>query len=152
MMTKNETKELLKTIKGYYNSQFFIEECVVNAWYETMQPYDLNDAIEHIKDYVRENPDIAPKPQTFIRGLRTHEEKEALRKTEYSVECNLCHKFMPLEEYERHYDHCLDIQYLSNVAKQKGESYTRTDLENCTQAVLDKLLMKYPPNEVQRNG
>lgn len=151
MMTKNETKELLKTIKGYYNSQFFIEECVVNAWYETMKPYELDDAIEHIKEYIKEFPDIAPKPQTFIKGLLTTEEKIARRNANFTVECNLCHKFMTIEEYDEHYSNCLDIQHLSNVAKQKKEDYSREKLENCTKDIINKLMAKYPPEVTWKN-
>ena len=45
-MTKTEVKTLLNKIKGYYNSQFFVDEYVIDAWSESMQPYDLEDALE----------------------------------------------------------------------------------------------------------
>lgn len=63
------------------------------------------------------------------------------------VECNLCHRWMSLDEYDSHYGKCLDIEYLENIAKQKGEVFTREDLENCKQAIIDKLLDKYPPKQ-----
>lgn len=61
------------------------------------------------------------------------------------VECNLCHRFMTFPEYERHYDDCLDIEYLVSIAKQKGELFTREDLEGCRKDVLERLLIKYNP-------
>lgn len=64
------------------------------------------------------------------------------------VECNLCHRFMSLRQYEEHYDRCLDISYLVDVAKQKKEAFTREDLENCRFDVIQKLLNKYPPKKV----
>lgn len=146
-MTKNETKTLLNKIKGYYNSQFFVDEYVIDAWAETMQSYDLEDAIEHISDYLKEYPDTPPKPQTFKRGLYTHEEKMKFKNSSFNVECNLCHRWMPLEEYDDHYSKCLDISYLEDVAKQKGESFTREDLENQPDRVLIGLLAKYQPKE-----
>ena len=144
-LTKNEVKKLLNKIKGYYNSQFFIDEYVIDAWEETMKPYELEDAIEHIQQYVKEFPDIAPKPHTFKKGLYTHEEKQIIKNSKYTVECNLCHRWMPLNKYDAHYGRCLDIQYLLDVAKQKGEKYTREELENCKPLVIDKLIEKYPP-------
>ena len=54
---------------------------------------------------------------------------------------------MILNDYEEHYDKCLDIQYLVNVAKQKGETLTREDLENQSDRVIQGLLAKYPPKE-----
>jgi hypothetical protein len=48
-MTKTETQKLTNTIKGYYNSQFFVDEYVISAWYEELKDYELQDAIDHIK-------------------------------------------------------------------------------------------------------
>lgn len=144
-MNKVEIKKLTNVIKGYYNNQFFIDEFIVDAWYQTMKPYELDDAIEHIKKYIEENPDTPPKPHTFKKGLYTLEEKEKMKSSNYTIECNLCHRWMPLNEYDAHYGRCLDIQYLLDVAKQKGEKYTREELENCKPLVIDKLIEKYPP-------
>lgn len=146
-MNKTETTKLLNTIKGYYNTQFFIDEFVISAWTETMKPYDLDDAIDHIQVYIKENPDTPPKPHTFKRGLYTHEEKERIRNSKFTVECNLCRRFMPLAEYEEHYDKCLDIQYLVSVAKEKGENLTREDLENQPERIIVGLLAKYKPGD-----
>lgn len=151
-MNKAETNKLLNKIKGYYNSQFFIDEYVIDAWVETLEPYDYEDAEEHIKEYLKENPDIAPKPHTFIKGMLTKEQKHARKNSDYLVNCNLCGKWMSLQEYDDHYSRCLDIQYLVSVAKQKGEEYTREDLEQCRPEVINKLLDKYPPKKVEWNA
>ena len=146
-MNKVETKKLIDTIKGYYNSQFFIDEFVTQAWIDTMQPYDLDDALEHIQVYLKEYPDTPPKPHTFKRGLKTHEEKMLLKNSDFTVECNLCHRWMSLDEYDSHYGKCLDIEYLENIAKQKGEVFTREDLENQPDRIIQALLSKYPPKQ-----
>lgn len=151
-MKKSEVNKLLNKIKGYYNSQFFIDEYVIDAWVEQLEPYDLEDAEEHIKEYLKEYPDTPPKPHTFIKGLLTHEQKIARRDSSYLIGCNLCGKWLTSEEYDSHYGRCLDIQYLLSVAKQKGEKFTREDLENCRPEVIDKLLAKYPPKKVEWNG
>lgn len=146
-MNKTEAKKLTDKIKGYYNSQFFVDDYVLEAWYETMKPYDLDDAIEHIQTYVKEYPDIPPKPHTFKRGLYTHEEKMRIKNSDFTVQCNLCQRWMSLDDYDSHYDKCLDIQYLESIAKQKGEVFTREDLENQPDRVIDGLLSKYKPKQ-----
>lgn len=146
-MNKTEAKKLTDKIKGYYNSQFFVDDYVLEAWYETMKPYDLDDAIEHIQTYVKEFPDIPPKPHTFKRGLYTHEEKMRIKNSDFTVQCNLCGRWMSIDDYDSHYDRCLDIQYLESVAKQKGEAFTREDLENQPDKVIDALLSKYQPKQ-----
>ena len=147
-MTKGETRNLLSKFKGYYNNQFFIDEDIINVWVEEMEPYDYGDALEHIKEYVKEFPDTAPRPQIFRRGLYTHEQKQQMKDSKYTVECNLCHRWMPYEEYERHYEKCLDIQYLVSVAKEKGLDMTREKLENQRNEVIIGLLNKYPPAKI----
>lgn len=151
-MRKSEVSKLLNKIKGYYNSQFFIDEYVTEAWIESLDPYEYEDAEEHIKEYLKECPDIAPKPHTFIKGMLTREQKIQLANEKYFVECNLCHKWMGMKQYEEHYERCLDIEYLVNVAKQKGEEYTRKDLEQCKLEVIDRLINKYPPKKVDWYG
>jgi hypothetical protein len=147
-VNKTEVKKLTNIIKGYYNNQFFVDDYVLEAWYESMKPYELEDAEEHLQTYLKEYPDIPPKPHTFKNGLYTPEQKERMKNTNYTIQCNLCGRWMSVQEYDAHYERCLDIQYLLDVAKQKGEQYTREDLENCRAGVIDKLLEKYPPKKI----
>ena len=150
-MNKAETKKLTNLIKGYYNAQFFIDDYVLEAWYEQLKPYELEDAIEHIKEYLKQNPDTPPKPHTFTRGLLTPEEKRKYRNSDYTVACQLCGRWMPLQEYDSHYDKCLDIEYLIKVAKERGQDITREDLEFYPQETINKLLKKYEPKKVELN-
>lgn len=146
-MKKNETNTLLNKIRGYYN-EFYFDDYVLDVWYETLKPYEYEDALEHIKEYVKNYPEVPPRPHTFKNGLYTPEQKERMKNTNYTIQCNLCGRWMSVQEYDAHYGRCLDIQYLLDVAKQKGEEYTREDLENCKPAVIDKLLEKYPPKKL----
>lgn len=148
-MKKVETNKLLNKIKGYYNSQFFIDEYVIDAWTESLKPYDLEDAIEHLQDYLKQFPEIPPKPHTFIRGLLTPDEKRKYRNSEFTVACQLCGKWLPLAEYDEHYGKCLDIEYLVSVAKENGQDITREDLEQYPRSTIDKLLKKYEPKKVE---
>lgn len=148
-MNKNETKKLTNLIKGYYNTQFFIDDYVLQAWYEQLKPYEYDDAIDHLQTYLKTFPDIAPKPHTFIRGLLTPEEKQKYKNTDIRVACQLCGRWMPLNEYDEHYGKCLDISYLVMVAKQNGQDITREDLEEYPQSTIDRLLKKYQPEKVE---
>lgn len=151
-MTKNETNKLTNKIKGYYNSQFFVDDYVLDAWYETMKPYDLVDAEEHLKEYLKDFPEQPPKPHTFIRGLYTPEEKDRIRNQKFTVECNLCHRWMSVYEYDEHYGKCLDINYLVNISKEKCSPITREELENCKPEIINKLLAKYEPKKIDLNN
>lgn len=65
------------------------------------------------------------------------------------VQCPLCGRWMKIPMFDLHYGRCLDIAYLVSVAKKRGEEFTREDLENCKQEVIDKLLVKYPPKGIE---
>lgn len=144
-MNKPETKKLLDTIKGYYNSQFFIDEYVTKAWIDSMEPYDLDDAIEHLQKYLKERPDVPPKPHTFKQGLYTHEEKMRIKNSDYTVECNMCHRWMSYGGYEEHYERCLLIKSLLVVLNDAGQHVTEDDLEKYDIQTLSKVWDKYVP-------
>lgn len=146
-MNKSQTSKLLNKIKGYYNSQFFIDDYVIEAWSETMEEYDLEDSIEHLQEYLKEYPNIPPKPHTFIKGLLTPNEKKELQNKNYLVQCNLCNKWMSIKKYDEHYDNCLDIEYLIGVAKKQGKDLPREDLESAKPEIISKLMLKYKPKE-----
>lgn len=148
-MNKMETQKLTNLIKGYYNSQFFIDEYVIEAWYNALKPYEFNDAVEHLQKYLKDFPETPPKPHVFKNGLYTPEEKEKRKNSKYTVQCNLCHRWMSIEEYDSHYSRCLSINYLVNKAKKIGEDITREDLENCREDVLNRLYEKYKPQKSQ---
>lgn len=147
-MNKVETKKLVDTIKGYYNSQFFVDEYVLQAWQDTMTTYDLEDAIDHLKEYLKEYPDTPPKPHLFTKGMLTSKQKQ--NHEDLIVACQLCGKWLPLSEYDQHYNLCLDIEYLIRVAREKGTNLDRAELEDCKKEIIDKLLAKYPPKEIWR--
>lgn len=74
-------------------------------------------------------------------------ETEPIDYTKIEVACQLCGRWMRVWQYDDHYDKCLDIEYLTSIAKDKGEEFTREDLENCSREVIKKLIDKYPPKE-----
>lgn len=148
-MTKAEVSSFVKKIKAYYNYFNIEDEEIFNEWVNKLRPYETEDVEKKLEEHlVGEKADEVPKLHFITRYLKTKEEKERY-KGEYLVRCNLCGREMYYSEYERHYGKCLDIEYLVSIAKQKGEYYTREDIEDCKQEVIDKLLAKYPPNKIR---
>lgn len=67
------------------------------------------------------------------------------------VNCNLCGKLMTINEYDRHYDKCLLLEYLVSVGKKNGDNYTREDLEVYEYSSLIKLYYKFNPEEREKD-
>lgn len=143
-MERDEAKRLISKIKAYYY-YFSLDKDSLIEWNNRLKDYDYQDVDNRLMDHLKgENAKDIPQLHFLIRNLLTVEQKRKQKK-EYIVECNLCHRWMSLSEYDAHYDKCLTVEYLVNTAKAKGESITRKEIENCRQEVIDKLYKKYPP-------
>jgi len=145
-MKKEQANDIIKKIKAYYY-YFELDKDSIKIWTDKMLPYSFEDVDRKIEEHIigeeRQNP---PKVQDLIRHLLTEEQK-AKSKDDYIVQCRLCKRWLPLKEHDEHYDRCLSIEYLVSVAKQKGEEFTREDLENCREDILNRLYEKYKPQE-----
>lgn len=147
-MTKEETNRVFKKIKAYYY-YFDLDKDSIKLWIEKLLPYSFEDVDSRIEEHIiGEERNNVPKIQDLIRHLMTEEQKSE-SSDDYIVQCRLCHRWLPLTEYDEHYDRCLSISYLVSVAKQKGETFTRQDLENCREDILNKLYEKYKPENIE---
>ena len=155
-MTKNETIELIKKIKVYYPI-FKIDEFGLEEWSKQLQNYDLADVVNKFEEHLKgSKSDEPPKLHFITKYLRTTEEKERMRNVEYTIQCNLCKRYMTPLEYEEHYDKCLAIQTLLMIYKDKGDNITREMLEQYNLNRLESLLDNHLPKinslqEVVRN-
>lgn len=147
-MEFQEVKKLGTNIKAYYN-YFSLDKDTLQVWKEKLSDYDYEDVLKKLEQHLKsEEAKELPQLHYLLRGLLTTKQKQQ-SKGKHIVECNLCHRWMSIDEYDAHYGKCLDIEYLVNVAKSKGESIEREDIENCRQDVIDKLLKKYEPKKVE---
>ena len=88
-MTFEELKEILTNIKAHYQN-FAIYDYVVKEWYKVLKDYEYDDVMESLVDH------LTPKD--------LKKESESNR---YIVSCNLCDRWMSLDEFDKHYDKCL---------------------------------------------
>lgn len=145
-MERSESKQIISKIKAYYY-YFTLEKESLEEWYKKLELYDFEDVSRRIDEHLKgEDSKEPPKLHYLTRNLLTKQQKKN-SKDDQIVECNLCHRWMLLKEYDLHYDKCLSIQYLIFRAKEQGQEITREDLENCKSEVLAKLYEKYKPQE-----
>ena len=107
-MKKPEVVNFLEKIKVYYPT-FTINDMVRHEWIEKLTPYDYEDCYNKLNEYLdSEYSKEPPKPNWLIKYIKTTEEKS--RKTNYIVQCQMCGKYIPLEEYDPHYKRCSSAQ------------------------------------------
>ena len=146
-MEKNEVKKLISKIKAYYY-YFALEKDSMQEWFDKLENYDFVDVSKKVEEHLKsEEAKEPPKLHYLTKNILTTKQKEQA-KNGYLVECNLCHRWMPIEEYDNHYDRCLSIEYLIKIAKTKNENIKREDLENCREDVLNRLYNKYKPQNM----
>ena len=136
MMKKSETKQLLNKIKAYYPN-FYLEDYIVDAWVETLEPYEYEDSLEHFKEYLKNNPNKTPQPHVFIKGMLTPEEKKLAEK-DYIIDCNLCGKTMLYSNFEEHHKKCLLCKALETKAKEMKKDLTYEDFMRIDYEKLNK--------------
>ena len=147
-MEPMEVKRIVSKIKAYYY-YFSLEKDSLNEWNYKLRDYDYEDVSERVEEHLKgEQRKEPPQLHYLISGLLTKEQKR--KKNELIVACQNCGRWLPLSEYNQHYDLCLDIEYLVRVAREQGKNLDRAELENCKRDIIDKLLAKYPPNEIWR--
>lgn len=147
-MEPTEVKKLVSKIKAYYY-YFTLEKESLNEWNYKLKDYDFDDVYKRVEEHLTsEQRKEPPQLHYLVNGLLTNKQKK--KKNELIVACQNCGRWLPLSEYDQHYNLCLDIEYLIRVAREKGTNLDRAELEDCKREIIDKLLAKYPPKEIWR--
>lgn len=143
-MTKVELENLFKQLKAHY-SFFTTEDYVYNEWFRFLKDYDYEDVVQKLDEHLKgEYSKDIPKVTFLIKYLKTTEEKKRLAEqgVEYTVQCNLCHRWMTLTEYNEHYGKCLDIRFLSKNGGVLTEGLTIDELETVPSYEISSLVSK----------
>ena len=147
-MTRTEVNEYLKTIKAYY-PDFFYDDNTFSVWSEELEKYSKEDLEERLREHLRgENRDKTPLVQNLVRGLLTPSEKLEQKEHDFTIECNLCHKWMKESEYEKHYDECLEINRLWLIGRKQNPNLKREDVESLSKEHKEALGRKYPIRQI----
>lgn len=146
-MKVTEAQELMQNIKAHYQT-FNIENFVLEEWYKILKDYDFEEVMNKLVDHLTGN-DYKDLPQVYqlVRDLQTIEEKNRSNKINNQIKvcCQLCERWMNMNEYKSHYGRCLDIQYLVRQSEKVGKPTTRAELCKLTQKQIEALLEKYKP-------
>ena len=124
-MDKNEVTELMNYILSIYPTTFKFDDETVRYWFNELQQYDLEDVKTSLKPLMKK--EFPPKLVDITSGLRRKYEKTDWSKVQ--TLCQICHKPLSLEEYEEHYDRCLNIEFIIKKAKKwANKNLTRKEL------------------------
>ena len=143
-MTKPEVMRFMQKIQSYYET-FSIESYKVDEWYEQLKKYDTDDVYQKFEQHLKgDQQEYIPKLHYITKYLKTPEEKEKSKISNYTIKCNLCNKDMNLDGYDRHYDKCLSTKYLiDRIYKVKKQVADYDQIYNLDEKTFEKLYEKY---------
>ena len=148
-MDIDRVQEIMQNIKAHYQT-FMITDVVAKEWYKVLQNYDFEDVMNKLVDHLTgDNYKELPQVYQLVRDLQTIDEKEKSSQINNQIKvcCQLCERWMNINEYENHYGRCLDIDYLSRQSERRGKPTTRNELSKLTQTQIQTLIEKYPPSQ-----
>ena len=127
-MTRDEVKNLFKRIKSNY-STFVADEYKLTEWCKELKDYDETDVHKKLEEHMRsaEYGNSEPKLYFLTKFLKTKEEKNKVEK--YRLQCTICGKFIPEDDYDSHYERCLDVDYIVKKRKELFNEETSEELK-----------------------
>lgn len=156
-MKDNEIRELLEKIDVHYNSDYSKNKNLVLEWKKQLKKYEAQDVFrkleEHLKSDYGNNP---PKLYFLIKDLKTPDEKYKLKNLH--TLCPFCKNVLSMEEFNKHYSKCLDIDYIDkNVKKHLNQQIIKSDYYKMTDSEIKtryekilKLVYKNSTNKMEK--
>lgn len=114
-MNNKEVIDLLEMIDRCYKTEYGKDKKIVNDWYKVLKEYELQDMTQSLDTYMKYNTTYPPKVYDLTRNYQTIENKKRLDHAK--TRCHLCNKEISLEDFDKHVDRCLDIEFIEVVAK-----------------------------------
>lgn len=111
-MELKEVSMLLKRIKSHYQ-EFIVDDFKVNEWYKELKDYSLDDVMEKLEQHFRSEQYGNQIPKVYFLTKYITKEKDKNKELVGSQQCNVCHKFINLKEFEKHFDRCSSVDYLN---------------------------------------
>lgn len=127
-MNRDQIKKLLKRIQSNYPN-FIVDDYKISEWHKELKNYDEDDVHKKLEEHMRssEYGNSEPKLYFLTKFLKTKEEKNKVEK--YRLQCTICGKFIPEDEYNEHFERCLDVDYIIRKRKELFDEDTSEELK-----------------------
>lgn len=111
-MELKDVKAILNRIKVNYPT-FVNDDYTRTEWYRELKDYSLDDVMEKLEQHFRSEQYGNQIPKVYFLTKYLTKEQDKNKKLVGSQQCNICHKFINLEEFETHFDRCSSVDYLN---------------------------------------
>lgn len=127
-MKKNDLTQVLKNIDINYNTNLNNRD-ILDDWYKDFKDYDIDDVLNELEIYKKNNYNYAPKKWQILNNLKTIEQKE--KESHLKIQCPFCKRYTSAIDYGKHYGRCLDLDYLDKLCfKALGYHFDKDTMYN----------------------
>lgn len=115
-MELKDVKVILKRIQVNYPS-FTNDSYTQSEWYRELKDYDMEDVMKKLEEHMRSEQYGATTPKLYFltKYLKTTKEKQKVE--HFKLQCSICGKFVDEELFDKHYERCLDVNYIYLIRK-----------------------------------
>ena len=149
--------ELVKKIDIHYNTENHKNSNYIKEWYSVLKKYDKEDVYKSFEHHLKSDfSNITPKLYYLVKDLKTPEQKVELENL-HTI-CPYCKERVSMNEFDKHYSRCLDIDFIEkNVKKYCDQQIIRDDYYNMSDSDLKlrfdkiaRIAIEKSENELER--
>lgn len=112
-MELKDVKLILNRIKVNYPN-FVNDDYTRSEWYRELKDYSLEDVMDKLEQHFRSEQYGNQIPKVYFLTKYLTKAKEKGKKLDGLLQCQLCGKWISMDDFEQHYDRCSSIDYLDN--------------------------------------
>lgn len=111
-MERKDVSIIMKRIKSHYQ-EFIVDDFKLEEWYKELKDYSLDDVMEKLDLHLKSEQYGNSIPKVYFLTKYLTKEKEKGKQLTGYLQCQICKKWINVEEYDKHYDRCSSIDYLN---------------------------------------
>ena len=111
-MELKDVKLILNRIKVNYPN-FVNDDYTRSEWYRELKDYSLEDVMDKLEQHFRSEQYGNSIPKVYFLTKYLTKVKEKGKKIDGFLQCQLCGKWISMDDFEQHYDRCSSIDYLN---------------------------------------
>ena len=111
-MEKKQVINFMQRIKSHYQ-EFIIDDFKIDEWYKELKDYSEEDVNKKLDNHLNSEEYGNQIPKVYFLTKYLTKEQDKNNELVGSQQCNVCHKFIDIKEFETHFDRCSSVDYLN---------------------------------------
>ena len=111
-MEKKQVIKFMQRIKSHYQ-EFIIDDFKVEEWYKELKDYNEEDVNKKLENHLNSEQYGEQIPKIYFLTKYLIKEQDKDKQLTGSKQCHICHKFINIDDFEKHFDRCSSVDYLN---------------------------------------